>query len=602
MSANYLHGAETIELKKGSVPIRVVKSAVIGLVGSAPKGPFNTLTVVNNEVEAAQFGEQINGFTIPQALSDIYKQGAGTVLVVNVADTTSNTFTIGVSQEPVVISNRAAKLAYAPFGTIDVTDQGGGSTSGESLAEAGTGTGLYSGMVADDKVEAFLVGGTSPVLIGTYNVQGEDSNTDIAGGLDAAITVAGVYGGETGVSGEINFFVAPSGTGASYNDYSIRIRKTISGVETNADFAFSGGVDAQDGFLHYTEGTDYTVDALGNITILADLATIDEDSVLWVSYRRFNPASVTTSRLIGAIDGGTGVKTGSKLFKDAYQLFGFKPKLLIMPGYSSLNTIAAEMIAIASEHKAIALLDAPVGTTVANAVSGRGPLGSINFYTSSERAFLLYPHLKGYNPVKDDNELRPYSQFMAGVIAATDNERGYWISPSNKEIKGIVGVERTISAAINDASTEANQLNEAGITTVFNSFGTGIRTWGNRTGAWPTNTNPKNFISVRRTADVVHESIELAMIQFVDEPLDPINRVTIDAILDSVNAFIRTLVGRGALIQGSACTFDPAKNPAEELALGHVTFDITFMAPTPAERITFESYVDKSLLTSPATA
>src|ERR1700736_5101090 len=36
MPASFLHGIETIEIATGPVPITVVKSAVIGLVGSAP--------------------------------------------------------------------------------------------------------------------------------------------------------------------------------------------------------------------------------------------------------------------------------------------------------------------------------------------------------------------------------------------------------------------------------------------------------------------------------------------------------------------------------------------------------------------------------------
>ena len=36
MPASFLHGIETIEISTGPVPITVVKSAVIGLVGSAP--------------------------------------------------------------------------------------------------------------------------------------------------------------------------------------------------------------------------------------------------------------------------------------------------------------------------------------------------------------------------------------------------------------------------------------------------------------------------------------------------------------------------------------------------------------------------------------
>ena len=36
MPASFLHGVETIEVQKGSVTIRTVKTAVIGLVGTAP--------------------------------------------------------------------------------------------------------------------------------------------------------------------------------------------------------------------------------------------------------------------------------------------------------------------------------------------------------------------------------------------------------------------------------------------------------------------------------------------------------------------------------------------------------------------------------------
>ncbi|ODA43239.1 Phage tail sheath monomer [Thermodesulfovibrio sp. N1] len=178
------------------------------------------------------------------------------------------------------------------------------------------------------------------------------------------------------------------------------------------------------------------------------------------------------------------------------------------------------------------------------------------------------------------------------MIAAKDIEKGYWWSPSNTEIKGITGVERNLSAMINDPNSEVNLLNEAGIVTVFNSFGTGLRTWGNRSAAWPSVTHPKNFINVRRTADVLHESIEYSMLQFIDFP---INDALIDAICESVNMFIRTLIARGALIDGR-CWFDKAKNPYTEIALGHLTFDIEFMPPTPAERITFESFINIELL------
>ena len=153
-------------------------------------------------------------------------------------------------------------------------------------------------------------------------------------------------------------------------------------------------------------------------------------------------------------------------------------------------------------------------------------------------------------------------------------------------------MELPITALINDSTTEANALNEAGIVTLFNSFGSGIKTWGNRSAAFPTDTSPENFINVQRTADILHESIEYNMLQFIDRP---INQALIDSIRESVNGFIRTLIMRGALIDGK-CVYDPAKNPATEIAAGHLVFDLEFMPPTPAERITFESFINIELL------
>ena len=84
------------------------------------------------------------------------------------------------------------------------------------------------------------------------------------------------------------------------------------------------------------------------------------------------------------------------------------------------------------------------------------------------------------------------------------------------------------------------------------------------------------------------------MTQFMYYPID---NGLIDSICETVNQFIRTLIGRGALIDGK-CTFNQDKNPATEIANGHLTFDIEFMPPTPAERITFESFINIELLKS----
>ncbi|EEG6275631.1 phage tail sheath family protein, partial [Salmonella enterica subsp. enterica] len=86
MPADYLHGSETIEINRSPVPVRAVKSAVIGVVGTAPSGPVNALTLLLSESDAGQFGAGAPGFTLPQALATLAGYGAGTLLAINVLD------------------------------------------------------------------------------------------------------------------------------------------------------------------------------------------------------------------------------------------------------------------------------------------------------------------------------------------------------------------------------------------------------------------------------------------------------------------------------------------------------------------------------------
>ena len=329
-------------------------------------------------------------------------------------------------------------------------------------------------------------------------------------------------------------------------------------------------------------------------------AIFDQGAGVVLVVNVFNPdkhesvADVTKADIIGSVDSVTGKRTGLQTFKDCYSLFGYFPKTIIAPVYCEDTAVVSEMQVICDKIRAIGIVDAPVGTTVQDAIKGRGPQGTINFNTSSDRIVLCYPHLKVYDSASDSNILEPYSQRLAGVMAAKDVDKGYHWSPSNTEIKGIIGVEKQLTSMINDPTSEVNTLNEAGIVTVFNSYGTGFKTWGNRSAAYPTSTNVTNFINIRRTADILHESVEYSMLQFIDYPID---NGLIESITETVNSFIRTLIGRGALIDGK-CTYNVDKNPVTEIANGHILFDVEFMPPVPAERITFESFIDIELLKS----
>ncbi len=351
--------------------------------------------------------------------------------------------------------------------------------------------------------------------------------------------------------------------------------------------------------LNEAEGVKYFGEDKSGYTIPGALKAIfDQGAGVVIVINVFDPAihtlvsNVLFTDINGRIDTITGKRTGLKAFEDCYSLFGFYPKTIIAPVFCENKLVVTDINTLCTKIRAMGIIDAPLGSTVQNAITGRGPDGTINLNFASQRLILCYPRLKVYNSTSNSEILEPYSQRLAGVIAAKDIEKGYWWSPSNTEILGITGIEKQLTSMINDPSSEVNALNEAGIVTVFNSYGSGLRTWGNRSAAYPTSTLPINFINVRRTADILHESVEYSMLQFIDHP---ITNGLIDSICESVNGFIRTLIGRGALIDGK-CSYNPAKNSAEEIANGHLVFDIEFMPPTPAERITFESFINIELL------
>jgi phage tail sheath protein FI len=373
-------------------------------------------------------------------------------------------------------------------------------------------------------------------------------------------------------------------TGVSENDWYAQTINAPMLILKREDAAYYFGEPA----AGYTLG--YAFDAIfdhGGTTIIA--VNVFDPRVHKDTSNNPDPSQVQPSDIIGTIDNSTGKRTGLKIIDEFYSRFGFTSKIILVPVYCESSAVASEMIALCETHRAIALIDAPAGLTVQQAINARGTGGQLN--TSSYRAVICYPHLKVYDTATNQKRLEPFSQRLAGVIAKVDHENGYWWSPSNNEILGIIGIERNITASINDPQAETNILNENGIVTVFNSFGTGYRVWGNRSAAWPAKTDPKNFINVRRTADIIAESIEYSTMQWLDKPIT----VAIDEVLSQVNAFIRVLIGRGALVDGK-CYFLKNKNPEVELANGHLTFTYEIMPPTPAERITFEQVINVDLL------
>lgn len=242
------------------------------------------------------------------------------------------------------------------------------------------------------------------------------------------------------------------------------------------------------------------------------------------------------------------------------------------------NAVVAEMVGIAERLRAVVIADGP-NTIDADAIAYAGDFGSPRVYVVDPWVLVTAP----------DGQLasRPASPRVAGLIAKTDNDHGFWWSPSNQPINGIVGTARPVDFKMGDANSRANLLNERNVATVIRQDG--YRLWGNRT----LSADPKwAFLSVRRTADILNESLQNAHLWAVDRN---ITRTYLRDVEEGVNAFIRSLIAQGALL-GGRCWADPDLNSPANIAQGKAFFNFDFTAPYPAEHITFRSILTQDYL------
>ncbi|MFG1409511.1 phage tail sheath subtilisin-like domain-containing protein [Xanthobacter sp. VTT E-85241] len=304
-----------------------------------------------------------------------------------------------------------------------------------------------------------------------------------------------------------------------------------------------------------------------------------------------DPTLIGATHINGAID-AAGTATGFKLAYGMFNEVGYLPKILIAPRYSTLAGVRTEMEVVAQRLHAVHVSDLPAGLTIQQAIAERGVGGGYN--TASERAVACYPQLRAYDPVVDDLALQPYSQHYAGVMVATDLAEGYHFSPSNHEMADVRGVERDISFYPGDYSSDTNALNEVGITTVMNMFASGFRTWGNRTLAFPTSIDQKNFVYVRRIFDMVHESILYYTLQRTDRPG---TLAFLSAVEEDVNLFLRAKEGEGVLY-GGAFRFNRTKTTSRTVADGQFYYTLKMAPVGITERLTVESVLDLSYTTA----
>nr|CAH7717791.1 unnamed protein product [Callosobruchus chinensis] len=272
---------------------------------------------------------------------------------------------------------------------------------------------------------------------------------------------------------------------------------------------------------------------------------------------------------IGGVDKETGEYQGIEAFLSSESIVHVAPRILIAQSENPKNPVVAALIGVAEKLRSIIVADGP-NTNDEEAIKWRKSVGS-------SRVYVVDPWVKVF-----EGEERPASPFVAGLIAKVDGEQGFWHSPSNKEINGIVGTSRPIDFTLGNTNCRANHLNENEVTTIIHQ--SGYRLWGNRTCS---DDSKWAFLSVRRTADLINDSLLRAHLWAVDRN---ITKTYIDDVIEGVNSYLASLKAQGAIISGK-CYATPELNTPANIASGKVYFDFEFTPPYPAEQITFRSHL-----------
>lgn len=280
-----------------------------------------------------------------------------------------------------------------------------------------------------------------------------------------------------------------------------------------------------------------------------------------------------------AVIGDPTTATGIHALIHSASATGQTPRILAAPGFTAsdpadgANPVIAALLTVAPKLRAIVVADGP-NTTEAAALAWTG-------LHASDRLYVVDPAVRVFDTTAQATVTKPASAFVAGLISRRDRDKGFWWSPSNQVVNGITATSRPVGFALSEPETEANRLNEGKVATIVRQDG--FRLWGNRS----TSADPLwAFLNVRRTADMIYESIEGAMLWAMDRPF---SQQLLRDIRDTVQAYLNTLIARGAIL-GGRVWLDPELNTEATLKDGKLFLDFDIEPPAPLERLTFRAH------------
>lgn len=513
------------ETNNSASSLASMPSAVIALVGTAPIGAYNELTLVQSASADSVFGLEVQGFTIPKALKAIRANDPNAkVMVVNVADNTggSTQTLVTVTNESKTLVAGSTTLNYAPQGSIVVKD----STLATTYVLTTDYTISVNGVLARNPSGA--IGATDTLKISYSH---HPNHTFVA---DRATLADPPFG-------------------------------SITPIVTNKLKTVT-----------YTVDTDYTISAYGVVkrTVGGAMTAAQE---FMVEYSIYDGA--VAADIIGTATPATGLYC----YTTAYSVHGYEPTIWICPDLIELTGVLDAMQShVTNTYGGIIILDAPTGLSVAQLETARGA-GSGNILDVSDpRVVIAYPHVYAYDIATDALELRPLSSYLAGFFGKVDRleSPGRTIGNYDAAVLGFDSLEIPLTFDPDGTrTTDCKRINDVDCVTIRTSK----RVWGDRASSFRDDTGFKNKFCVRRVADILKRSIVVGASQFIGPP---ITRVLIDTILQNGQSYMDTLRQKGWIL-GGKMIYNPADNPPSELALGNLVIGFEYTPLIALDSLTY---------------
>ena len=311
---------------------------------------------------------------------------------------------------------------------------------------------------------------------------------------------------------------------------------------------------------------------------------------LYLSYTMLAPEEVEADDIIGGVNTSTGKAEGLELIDEVYPRFGIVPGIIIAPKWSTISSVAAVMKAkehnICGHFNAISLSDIP--TTEVKTYTQASEWKNKNNYVDKD-GFLGWPLLK-----LGTSKYHLMTQ-LASLMNYTDSQHDDipYYSPSNKSLQadGACLADGT-EVFLNNA--QAAYLNGQGIITAINFVG-GWKAWGNRSTAYPSNTDVKDtFITNRRMFNWVGNTLITTFWSKID---DPTKKRLIETVVDSANLWLNGLTAKGALL-GGRVEYREDENTKTDVMDGKIHFHVYITPPAPARDIEFVQEYDPDYISA----